>query len=460
MASAFSDIGLSDLGNDIAEVFQSASSGRLVLKTSAVDDVLKEQKAVGPGELNNILKALVDNAAGLATEIGVIFAGTWKPEPGVLGVMFDTSNPDSGLSDINEKPREGCAVFIEAIRTFCDDNGLTDSDRYLRRTSIHELGHCFNLGHDGGNGSFMSTTSANLASTAFSQFIADDRAFLRSADDLDIIPGVVDLGFGSQEFDNPRTPKIKSRKRLELAASVPRRELVPGEPVILDVELRVGRKFRTTYAVPNELDPGFDRMRVFVERPDGQCLNINNRFHFCGSGDVYRIGPGKPLKNNVNLFSQSGQPIFNQPGYYSIYCEFCLDRADGRQEVIASDPVELNVISWDRCAKLGLDATARFLRQPAVSRFVQLRGEVTWPRVGRAVQTFLDDHYSAKTAPYLTVTQYVLARAERARARQGIKSNRKRRDRMIRQFELASQSEHLSINSRATAQRLLQELER
>ena len=462
MASVFSDIDLSDLGDDIAEVFQSASSGRLVLKTSVVDDGFIEQKDVGPSELNNILKSVINNAGGLATEIGLIFASTWKPDPGVLGVMFDTStDPDSGLSNINNIPREGCAVFVKAIRTFCDDNGFTDFDRYLRRTSIHELGHCFNLGHDSGNGSFMSTTSANLGSTAFSQFIADDRAFLLSAHDLEVIPGGVDLGtrFGSQ-FDNPGTRKIQSRKRLELVASVPRRELLPGEPVILDIELRNARKIRTTYAVPNELDNGFDRMRVFVKRPDSQCVRIDNKFHFCGSGSIYKVGPGKPLQNNVNLFSKNGQPIFNQPGHYSIYCEFCLDRTDGRQEVIASDPVELNVMSWDRCARLGLDTTARFLRQPAVSQFVQLRGEVTWPGVGRAVQTFLDDHYSAKTAPYLTITQYVLARAERARVRQGIKSNRKRRDRMIRQFELASQSKHLSINSRATAQRLLQELER
>jgi len=449
----------SKLGNQIAAVFRSASSGRLRLTASSIDAALGGLKTVvGPGDLNKALDAITDNPGGLVDELGLLFAERWNPNPSVLGVMFDTDKEADELSDVNGIPREGCAVFVDAIRSFCVNQSLGNPDRYIQRTAIHELGHCFNLQHDSSDDSFMSITSPTLAPTAFSEFLSTDAAFLCCADDLDVIPGVVDFGYGSV-FDGPPGVGTKSRKKLKLVASVPRTELLPGEPLILDVKLCTSQGSRATYRVPNELDTGFDRMRVFVEQPYGARLRVRSRHQFCGFGGTYHIGPGKPLRNNVNLFSQGGRPIFDQPGHYSIHCEFFLELPSGRQEVIASDPVEVDVMPWDRCKRLGMDAAARFLRQPAVAQFLEFRGELNRPRVHRAMQRFVDDHRSKRSALYIAFSQYVLARAERARLRRGRRKSQECKEQIARHIEAALASDGLSIGSHSTARNILREIE-
>ena len=63
----------------------------------------------------------------------------YQPNQSVLGIMFD-----SDIADLDNLPREGCAIFYDAHTAAWSGQRLADE---LFLTSAHEVGHCFNLHH-------------------------------------------------------------------------------------------------------------------------------------------------------------------------------------------------------------------------------------------------------------------------------------------------------------------------
>lgn len=91
----------------------------------------------------------------------IIVVKKYQPDPDVLGVMFDY-----GADDLNNLPREGCAVFYDAHSDGWSGQRLKDE---LFLTSAHELGHCFNLHHTDWEG-----TSFEEGSTIMSYSLTPD----------------------------------------------------------------------------------------------------------------------------------------------------------------------------------------------------------------------------------------------------------------------------------------------
>ena len=120
-------------------------------------------------ELNEALGNLIetDGDKNPARTIGLIFADTWEPQPGVFGMMFDPGfGPDEG--DSQKTPaRQGAAVFVNAIRAA---RGASDVDRQVMFDVVHELGHVFNLWHTTAQElSFMTPSLQDQPYDAFSR---------------------------------------------------------------------------------------------------------------------------------------------------------------------------------------------------------------------------------------------------------------------------------------------------
>jgi hypothetical protein len=103
-------------------------------------------------------------------------------------------------------PREGCAIFLDAIR---DIRPLIGSfEREVVFTAIHELGHVFNLWHINDIKNFMSTSDGEdvYPPTAYN-FRREHRMCLHGAqDDLNFRPGgsiFREQGFNAPVEENP-----------------------------------------------------------------------------------------------------------------------------------------------------------------------------------------------------------------------------------------------------------------
>ena len=105
--------------------------------------------------------------------IGLVLASRFGPRPNYLGVMFETGWPladdrgaifDTSAEDARFLRREGCAVFVDAIRGKREPEGgdaAVSAEVFF--TAVHELGHVFNLWHLEETPYTFMTTSADKA---------------------------------------------------------------------------------------------------------------------------------------------------------------------------------------------------------------------------------------------------------------------------------------------------------
>ena len=129
------------------------------------------QKRTTANQLNKVLHQLLNKPATTGktkvNKIGLIYsryyyAGT-KKKTGVLGLMFDVGFTHNRLGPVNNRylqvPRQGCAVFLGAIQKHRSSGHDTDFESVF--TSVHELGHVFNLWHTKQSTTFMSTSRSS-----------------------------------------------------------------------------------------------------------------------------------------------------------------------------------------------------------------------------------------------------------------------------------------------------------
>lgn len=278
---------------------------------------------------------------------------------GLLGIMFDTTA---------NLPRQGSAVFAEEIRRFAADN----YERKLLQTTLHELGHAFNLAHrfEREVGRADSTSCMNYDwryrggghTQEFWQrfnfsFDLDELAFLRHAPLSAVIPGgrafhSVAYWSEGQGGYSPYLPEVRIDD-LELKLTGPMGGLIFDflQPVFLQVELtnRTGQPLE----LPDWLlDPKAGALDVMIRRvqhqhaPDSAFLwvPVMQRCYELADQALTQIANGESIRRNLNLTFGAAGFAFAEPGEYIVQAVISLpNQSQQREYIVPSNPLRIRI---------------------------------------------------------------------------------------------------------------------
>lgn len=319
----------------IGEVIAEQSNGRIRLHIdeSRIGNPLSTQPGVIYGlELHDASDTLTGNAeVGCLRGISIIFADTLAYHEPVLGLMFDhgISELPGGDAVAAHIPREGCAVFLGSIAALrgAAQNGHHILDQAYEDetffTTIHELGHVFNLGHVGrpDDPSYM-TQSDSVAPYPRSrwQFTPDQRALLKHPEDPSVRPGCEPFSAFSP-FSLPKRARRPRGESLALEIAMHRDSFLPFEPVELDVRLRVRRGHHTA-TVPDRIDPGYREFVIWIDEPSGERRRYRSPRHYCLQPARRKLSQSAPFARDVSIFLEPGSYTFRRPGTHRIWAEF------------------------------------------------------------------------------------------------------------------------------------------
>lgn len=304
--------------------------------------------SLGPGpdqlgvfELHDALRQLTSNTIGQpVSSLGVVLARQFTHRPAAFGLMFDVGFGEAGDASFNSLPREGCAIFVGAIRARRQSPpGAFDTQ--LAFTTIHELGHVFNLWHLQSPLNFLSTSPAEAPhppeafhfEDVHTQFLTDH------AGTAFVLPGGARFGTrgpGMLSGDNP-LERRRSESPLRLSIAMKQTEFWHFEPVELDVTVSVGRN-TTRAMMPDVIDPGYEAFTVWIDAPDGTRRRYRPVAWYCETLGRRAITPRTPFRRDIPVFGQSGGYTFTAAGPHRLFCTLRLG-----QHVITSNPLEIVV---------------------------------------------------------------------------------------------------------------------
>lgn len=320
--------------------------------------------------------------------IGLILTDRFPDRPGVFGLMFDVGF-NSGVADpsFNAVPREGCALFLDAIR---DARG--GGPQYATEvgfSAVHELGHVFNLWHLRPPVNFMAQSEAAAAFDPSAFFLAQPHVgFLSNVEQsMFVAPGGSGFGVrgalgppGDSPFNSPTR-----QENLSLRISARQREFWPFEPVEMDVTLSSRRRTR----LPDAVDPGYENFDVWIDTPTGERRRYRPPVRYCANSGVLVLKPGTPFRRDISIFGQSGGYTFRELGVHRVFCTLRVGSS-----VIRSNVVELSV------------------REPMLrsSRYRRLAANLTAPQAARLL------FYKASRRPVAFVAPLMDAARDLGRA--------------------------------------------
>lgn len=340
-----------DGASELNRVFATASAGDIDLRVTvqtAPASTLTSRSAQAY-DLHQATRRLTANPAPpqRAANVAVLFAGVYAGHPDVLGIMFDrgfeTSDDPSGNDKFTRSPREGCAVFLDAIRSRRPEDA--DYELETRFTTIHEAGHLFNLQHVKAPPNFMASSPKSAPykeDLAFSFTSSHCEMLSACSTSSNVWPGGAVFS-DTGPFANHNSLPIRQEPTefgLELGIDMQTREFWPFEPVELDIELRVAPGVTRSFDVPDQIDPGYDAFVVWIEEPTGERRRYRSPRRYCGGVGRLRILPGRPFLRDISLFGEAGGYTFERSGIHRIWAEF--EVRPGR--IVRSAQLELNVL--------------------------------------------------------------------------------------------------------------------
>jgi len=323
----------------------------------------------GPGEGGwsnaELHQAMEDHWSAFANEPQWklwVFLGEHHANDGYAGIMFDSETPLPG-----DVTRQGTAVFTEAdwlfgaTGDFASDNTSPAEavERELFFTTVHEIGHAFNLAH-----SWQKTLAAPYGSPwtppGWAPAMADDdqglswmnypwradedpvntycakwfydrftfrfqdaeNLFLRHAPEE-----FVQMGNETWFENHGLADESRINRALSLSISSLRDPLELGEPVFVELRLKnVSNKSIQTHGL---LDPAAGFMQIAVTGPDGTKLPFLAPVHIDQNCAPKTISPGGALYESIQLTVGKMGFYFRKPGPYRI--EACFTNVDGTQ---------------------------------------------------------------------------------------------------------------------------------
>ena len=436
-------------GKTIAEYFSQGSGGDIVLDVRHSSDVVLGRAVVDDAELQVALGDLTGNVSvpGLVHRIGLLVAGEYRHHSKALGYMFDLGFT---VDDSGTVPREGCAIFVDAIRALRGAGSAFDTE--LTFTAIHELGHVFNLWHDDSVKNFMARSKFETVFTAPIEFQPAHGGFLaRCSQAKEVHPGGSAFGrrgtLASGDAD-PHNEPASGDFGLELRVEMNQREFFAFEPVEIEVELRVAAGVQRSFAAPDAIDPAYNLFEIWIEQPDEERRRYRSIKHFCTPTGTLMISPERPFRRDIAIFAGARGYTFRHAGLHRIWARFVVAGVG----VLTSNVLEVNVL-----ADLGDDrhtAWARVLRQARVAHLLFYR---SFPLRGRnsqalaALKELFPERAAAATAQYAQ-GRALLRDAERAATKKATQANRAKG---LACLARAANHPRLGNHQRAVAERLM-----
>ncbi|MBV6501432.1 MAG: hypothetical protein CJBNEKGG_03944 [Prosthecobacter sp.] len=411
------------------------------------------QAALSSRELHEFLSRLTGNpvAPGPTSKIGIIYASDYAPFAGVFGVMFDRGfqvSHDQGLNAVfSDKPREGCAVFLNAI-----DRDRPDAyQEQVRYTSGHELGHVFNLGHQNDSANLMreSVYLTNFSAANYRYSQSHQGLLCQCSSSIYIQPGggrYGDLGTLGQPFFDGGFDGVEDN-RLKMSLAVKDEEFWPFEPVELDVTLGLAPGARGPVVVPEQLDPGYKTFTIWIRSPDGEVRRYRATKHYCAGIKTHTITRRNPYRRDISIFGQSGGYTFSQAGTHEIWAVF--QSAPDRR-------VTSEVISV--CVKPAKQRSLRFKRREHLHRAAAFGLYYrTGPCFGEEVQALIEMAKTFRKEASGAAANYAIGRIfwDQFQRQKGPR-DRHLEKQVKERLKRASQHDSLSCQRRRNAEAILQ----
>jgi len=338
-------------------------------------------------DLHECAGKLTGNVPGInrIERIALILADRYKPYPGVFGVMFDrgftTVDDSNGNSRFVTIPREGCAIFLGAIKALRVRQ--QDFDREVEFTTIHELGHVFNLDHVQSPSSFMATSRSDAPYlNSFFKFFDGQRDWLAECESNPMVYPGGSIFKPVSGLNDTRTDRIAGTE-IKLQIGVASAEFPCAKPVELDVRLEVSAATTTHLYVAQRLDPGYPQFRLWIVGPDGERRLFRSPRRYYAPQSRVLLTSQKPLQRDISIFESAEGTTFARPGVYQLQAEFDL----GARGWIKSNT--LSVTALANRAELSLERIA-LLSDARVRRFLYYRCKKADPQVLRLLEMHLE----------------------------------------------------------------------
>lgn len=386
---------------------------------------------------------------GPLRSICVLLAHSYSGLPGAFGIMFDrgfitTDDPNSAPLFL-QRPRQGCAVFLGQIAT------QRSSDQFASEvlfTTLHELGHVFNLQHDEASLNFMRTSEAQAFGPPAFHYTPFQQTRLASCGvDPHVTPGdsIFDSD-GAFNLDTPAPPPLGDALRLELSSA--RASFWRFEPIQIEIGLSSTRAGKQAVSIPAVIDPSQTRFRLMIENDRGERKLYRSPYRVCGGDQTLKITAKQPYRRDFPIFGQSGGYTFQRAGRHVIRAELDLG-----ETLLRSNELVLDI---QREIGLGMaDQKLRsVLSDPRVGSLLFHREDchkrIAFAKLSRFVER-------ARSIPSIGEINYSLARAQLRAHSSGNTWGSHRRASLF--LERALASEDMGPRSRAKATQLLREID-
>jgi len=382
---------------DLGFTFDWSRRGMLSPSSQSNDGAVSQDEL-----LDGLARVLGTSAASNRPSVALMLAGRYDQAPGQYGFMFDVDRPD-GLPGY----RQGCALFLQAIWTkfFLQPEAARDAAfrEAVAYIAVHELGHVFNLWHEGdGDNSFMKThpTPERFGDLCFNTL---QRGYLALAVDSStaafVIPGpgcepfgTLAPGFSSSDSSAFAGPAEKV-SGLEFRVALSHDSFWSFEPIELDLELHLPQAAAAPIAIPDEIDPGYSTLRIWITRPDGERFRYRPQTRFCSANGERAIMPGGTIRRDIAITRQSGGYTFTMAGEYQVEASF--HHPSGG--VLLSNSVTCEVLRANPASGKWIEAS-RVLQNATAQRLLRFKRWVPSHYECARLARFADDTASPATS--------------------------------------------------------------
>ena len=290
--------------------------------------------------LQRLLNSSPSQTARKVNKIGLIYSRYYyagrTPKPGVFGLMFDLGFQVSGFGrqhrDHLSVPRQGCAVFLDAIAQYRSPGDDQNFEAVF--TSIHELGHVFNLWHTQNELTFMSSSKASSPyGYDACRFSYDQKEYLHSCHlqhpySHYVHPGASRFGERGPLGRNSNVGslnRVDSSPPIRIRIGVQRDEVFYFEPVELDVEVSLNANELTELNIPDTIDPGYENFILWITEPEGVRRKFRSPRRYCSNVETLTLRQNIPFKRDISVHGESGGFTFTRNGEYLLQIELHFD---------------------------------------------------------------------------------------------------------------------------------------